>query len=253
MNFNQKQIFYKSFAMGKVQFKLKNEGSFLGILWYILEPIFMFTILITLKDMFKQEIEHYPLYLLLGLVIFNYFRKSTGFAIKAISSKQNQQLIKSIIIDNKIFVFSSFIESIFVHLFELLVVVGFMVYFGISISNMLYYPILFLFLAFFTLGITFILVSIGIYIKDLSNIWAIFTRLLWFATPIFYSSKIVLPFDFNTINPMYYFITIARQLIVYDTFPDISIITTTFAFSLISFLFGIYIFNKQNNKIAEII
>jgi ABC-type polysaccharide/polyol phosphate export permease len=91
-----------------------------------------------------------------------------------------------------------------------------------------------------------------VYINDLSNIWPILTRLLWFMTPIFYSaSEIGIMHTINTYNPIYYMIKISRELIIYNRFPPINDILILSLSSLLVFSIGLFIFEKNKSKLAE--
>ncbi|MCH7640633.1 ABC transporter permease [Patescibacteria group bacterium] len=84
-----------SLALAKANFKLRNEGTYLGILWYLLNPLLLFALLFLIFfDRLGQNIEQYPLYLLLGIIMFNFFQQATTEATKIID--QNRHLIKSI-------------------------------------------------------------------------------------------------------------------------------------------------------------
>ena len=79
-----KQVLSTSLALAKANFKLKNEGNYLGILWYLLEPLLMFFIFLAVRRILGADIPYYPMYLFLGLVIFNFFRKTTTDATRTI-------------------------------------------------------------------------------------------------------------------------------------------------------------------------
>src|SRR3989344_1389723 len=85
-----------SFGLAKTEFKLRNEGSYLGILWYLLNPILTFGILyLIFADRLGNNIAAYPAYLLLGIIMFNVFQSATVEATKSIL-KEYHYLIKSI-------------------------------------------------------------------------------------------------------------------------------------------------------------
>jgi len=244
-----KSILRTSLALAKAGFKLKNEGSYLGILWYLLDPLVMFFIFLVIRNITGKDIENYPLYLLIGLIMFNFFRKTTGESIRAIAGNSN--LIRSIRVNREMFVISIVLKNVFSHFFEIILFMVFLVIFKVSILNILFYFLIFAFFCLFVLGFSFILSTVGVYIYDFGNLWNIFTRLLWFATPIFYSSKLKLPININSFNPVYYFITATRKIVIYNTVPESSMILGIVLFSLISFLLGIFIFEKFKYKFAE--
>jgi ABC-2 type transport system permease protein len=64
----------------KTDFKLRYQGSALGYVWSLLRPLFMFAILYVIFGVFlkaKANIPHYPAYLLLGIVLWNFFGEIT--------------------------------------------------------------------------------------------------------------------------------------------------------------------------------
>jgi len=63
-----------SITLAKMEFKLRNEGSYLGLFWYFLNPLFTFILLnFIFSAKFGQDIAFYSLYLLLGIIMFNFF------------------------------------------------------------------------------------------------------------------------------------------------------------------------------------
>ena len=71
-------------------FKLRYQGSVLGYLWSILKPIFLFIILFVVFDKFLglgRNIEHYPVYLLVGIVLWNFFSEATVQGLQSIVSR----------------------------------------------------------------------------------------------------------------------------------------------------------------------
>ena len=114
-----KSISGLSLQLAKSNFKLRNEGSFFGIFWYLLEPLSLFLIIVGLRAMLGGGgIEHYPLYLLLGLIMFNFFSGTTSRATSLIISNAN--FIKSMKINHESLIVSQVVEGIFSHFFEIL-------------------------------------------------------------------------------------------------------------------------------------
>lgn len=246
-----KKIIGLSFSLAKAQVKLRNEGSYFGIFWYLLEPLSFFVILFFLGNfLMKSGIEKYPLYLFLGLIMFNFFIATTNSAIKIFSS--NSGFLKSIKINKHSFVVAMVLQYVFSHFLEIVIFLGFMVYLNVNLAGFLFYPLIFLFFFLFVLGLCFILSIIGVYVADFNNIWQVFTRLLWFVTPIFYllleESGL---YYFSLLNPIYYFIDISREIIIYNRWPAFSYILLSLASGILFFSVGLLIFNKSEKKIAE--
>lgn len=246
-----KSIASLSLSLAKANFKVRNEGSFLGIFWYLLEPLAFFLILFFISETLSQNsIEQYPLYLFVGLIMFNFFNAITTFATRAIAS--NAGFIKSLKIKTEAFIFSGVLQFIFSHLFELFVLMAFAIFFQVNVSWVIFYPIIFFFFVLFTTGVSLILSIGGVYIGDLRNVWTVFTRLLWFATPIFYFAKESSIIQIlNTWNPLYYFIDATREVIIYQKIPSFASLIIIGVGSILVFSIGLFVFEKFKNSLAE--
>lgn len=260
MNFPKIKNYYQklkgilglSLSLAKARFKLKNEGSYLGILWYLLNPLAMFLILLFLRDaLHKTSIDHYPIYLFLGLIMFNFFRQATNSSSDAIS--HNAGFIKSLKINYEPFVISTVLQSIFSHIFEIIILIIFMIYFKISLVGIMFYPFAFLPFVIFTLGACFLLAVIGAYVADLANAWSVFLNALWFATPIYYVVSSGSITFLNEFNPLYYFLDFARQITIYGSFPDPRVVAIIIISSVVLFFVGLLSFIKYKKKFAELI
>ncbi len=239
--------------LAKANFKLKNEGSFIGIFWYLLEPFFLFIIILGIMTAFgRVDDSHYPLYLLLGLVMYNFFSVTTSISTGVITDSSD--FIKSIKINHESLIISRVLEGIFSHFFEILLFIGFMIYFKIPLIWILVYPFLFVFFVLFVLGLSFLLATLGIYILDIRNAWRVVTTLLFFVTPIFYiAEKGTLFYKINLFNPVFYFISVAREFIVYNKIPEYWIIGTIIGIGALFFLIGVAVFENYKNRFAEFV
>lgn len=248
-----KNIIVQSFYFAKTQFKLRNEGSYLGVIWYLLEPLSFFMIILLIGGVINQNvISFYPLYLFLGLIMFNFFINTTSLSTVAITA--NAYLIRSIKINYESLVISGISQFIFSHIIEMFIFLMFMVYFGANLLNIIFYIPIFLFFLLFILGVSFILSTIGSYIKDLANLWTAMLRLLWFLTPIFYVMPPSPLFQkISYINPMFHFINISREIIIYSRVPSFYTLFLMGFFSVLFFLIGLFIFKKYKQKFAEIV
>ncbi|MFA5023053.1 MAG: ABC transporter permease [Candidatus Paceibacterota bacterium] len=234
-------------SLAKANFKLRTEGSYLGVLWYLLDPILLFTILIfVFGSNLGAQIKLYPLYLIWGLALFNFFSAVTSQATSVIAG--NSLFIKSMKINSEALVVSVLFQTIFSHVFELAVLLALMIYWSVSLAGLVFYPAIFLFFALFTLGVSFILAALGVYVSDLNNVWKFFTQLLFFATPIFYAAS---PKWLLALNPLAAYLTITRGLVIYGQWPGLKIILLIAVVSLATFVLGWGLFYKVKNKFAE--
>lgn len=246
-------------------FKLRYQGSALGYIWSLLRPLFLFIILFIVFDKFLKvgsAVPYYPVYLLLGIVFWNYFTEVTNQGISSIVSKGD--LIRKINFPKYVIVLAvSF--SAFINLMINFVVIGlFMVVSGIDIHlrSLLLAPLL-LELFVLSLGLAFLLSAVFVRLRDLNYIWEIFLQAAFYATPILYPLSLVidksrLVAGLLLINPIAQIIQDSRYVLVTTqatTFESIygngwyRIISI--ALVLLLFMFSVWYFRKQSPKFAE--
>lgn len=242
-----------SLILAKAEFKLRNEGSYLGLLYYFLNPLFTFILLnFIFSAKFGQGIASYSLYLLLGIIMFNFFQSTTNESTKIIM--HNRNIIKSVSFPKWTLNLSIVIKYLFSHIFEMLIFVILMFFSGAPFLGILFYPlILFLFLV-FIFGVCLSFSSISVYFVDLENIWIFASRLLWLATPIFYTTeKGTNLFLLNLFNPLYYFLTVSRDIVIYTKTPDLWLITGVINWTLLSCTIGVLLYKKLNKRFPEMV
>lgn len=253
MKFTKHQTLRLMIAFALIGFKLRNEGSYLGLLWYLLNPILTFLLLLLIfQKPLGNSIPNYPLYLLMGVMMFNFFQLVTTESTKVVNNYRG--VIRSIYFPREVLIGQLVFKTFLSHMFEMLLYVFLMIFFQIPLWGLLYYPFILLFLSLFTLGVSFALCALTVYISDLENVWSFASRLLWFATPIFYTAQEIPGISvLNMLNPMYYFITIARDTIIYQHSPEPFLILGMVGYSITSLLFGLWIFTHLKAKFAEMI
>jgi len=242
-----------SYQIAKADFKLKNEGTYIGILWYLLNPLFTFILLFLIfSDRLGKDIPNYPLYLLIGIIMFNFFQSSTTESIKKIF--ENRWIIKSINFPRESLIGAIILKNIFSHLFELILLILLLFIFKISLIGMVFYAVILIFFCFFIFGASLILSAFSVYFLDLENVWSFASRLIWLGTPIFYAvGGQTRLFYVNLFNPMFYFLTISRDVIIYARIPEFWMIFGMIFYSLMYLILGLLMFNKLKVKFAEMI
>jgi lipopolysaccharide transport system permease protein len=242
-----------SLQLAKAQFRIRNEGSYLGILWYLLNPLLLFILLyLIFSTRLGKGIPHYPLFLLLGIIMFNFFQSFSTESAGIIRSNSN--VIKSIIFPRESLIGASVLRALFSHIFEIIVLIIFFLFFKISIINFIFYPLILIFFIVFCFGIGLFLSSLSVYFIDLNNIWHFAVRLIWFGTPIFYAIEgQTRLFYLNLFNPIFYFITITREILIYNKIPELEMILGMISFTLLSLFIGLLFFNKLKGRFAELI
>ena len=90
MQYPLKKTITLSVALARAHFKLRNEGIYLGIAWYLLNPLLLFAILFfVFSDRLGSSIPYYPAYLFLGIIMFNY--KEIPFRISLFQNQKNRR------------------------------------------------------------------------------------------------------------------------------------------------------------------
>lgn len=249
-----RHFFILTKSLAKINFKLQSEGKFLGAFWHILNPLLAFgALFIIFSGPIGKDIKYYSLYLLLGLIIFNLFLQTTNQAARII--REQRDAIMSVNFPKESLISSTVLSHLIIHLVEIVLFIIALIFFEIPLINIIFYPLIMIGLVLFTYGTSLIISSLTTYILDLENIWHHTARLLWFVTPVFYTlSEQSLVFKFNYyFNPMYQYITIARDLLIYNNAIDKTLVILAIFYSITAFTIGSLIFNKLKYKFAEII
>lgn len=239
--------------MAKAGFTLRNEGTYLGVFWYLLNPFLLCGLLFFIfSERLGEAIAYYPLYLLLGVVMFNFFQQATTEATRLIDEKK--WIIQSINFPREALPVSTTIKALFSHGFEVVAFGFFMVILGVPVWQLLLYVPIFFCFAVFVCGVALGLAAVTVYIADLENIWLFASRLLFLGTPIFYAiEKHETLFLLNTVNPLYYYFTAARNLVIYGQIPAGWVLEGVVGFAVFSLVIGFVIFKTLQGRFAEML
>ncbi len=175
-------------------FKLRYQGSVLGYLWSLLKPMLLFAILYVVFVKFLKigsSIEHYPVYLLLGIVMWTFFTEATAQGMSAIVGRGD--LIRKINFPKYIIVISGTISALINLLLNLLVVFIFMLLNGVRIRwSILLLPLSIAELYVFSLAVAFLLSAVYVKFRDISHLWEVFLQGAFYATPILYPIQTIM-------------------------------------------------------------
>ena len=233
--------------------KIRYRNSVLGILWSLIEPLLLLGVLfVVFSSMFKFEIPNFPIYLLLGIICWNFFKNGTLFALNSLTNRS--ALITQIYFPRSIPGLSAGITASIMLVFELVVLTIFMVIFGFipTYTVILLIPILALELV-LILGISLPLSVLNVKYKDTEFIWNIVVHAGFFLTPIFYQFDMMPDYVQNVLqfSPMVQIVTMAHHVVLYGTLPSInSILYAVGSISVITVI-GYLIFRKYQAKVVE--
>jgi ABC-2 type transport system permease protein len=175
-------------ALAVTEFKIRYFGSVLGYLWSLMRPLMVFGVLyvvFTHVVRFGSGITHYPLKLLLAIVLWSYFAEATTQGVTCLVAREN--LLRKIAFPPAAIPLSVVLTSAFNLGLNLLVVLGFVLVTGIApmASWLELIPLVVLLLA-FTVGVTMLISLLYVPFRDMQPIWEVVTQVLFWGTPIIY-------------------------------------------------------------------
>lgn len=231
-------------------FKLKYRRSILGFLWSILNPLLMMLVITAVfSNMFKSDIEYFPVYYLCGYLIFNFVIEATNGALTSIV--QSGYLIKKVYIPKYIFPLEKSSFALVNVLFSFVAVVIVILITGMPIKTTIFLIPIPIFLAFiFSTGLGLILASMNTFFRDMGHLYSVWTTAWMYLTPMFYPISII-PDNIKTViyyNPLYYYVTYLRMLVIDGEIPGMEINVICICFSFLFLLIGLLIFKKNQDK-----
>lgn len=236
-----------------VELKLKYQGSILGYFWSLLNPLLMLiTLYLVFSFISKFEIPHYQLYILLGILIWNFLSEATNGSMMSLINKGG--LIKKFNFPKETIIISSCLAALVTFLLNFFVFFIFMIFFKVEISfKLLLLPFYLFQLFLFVLGGSFLLSALYVKYRDIIHIWSFILLIGFFATPIVYPLEII-PFKYlkyYLLNPLARMVVDMRYIVLYDYIPDIKNFFITLIISILVFVFGYYIFRKKKDGFVE--
>ncbi len=172
----------------KTDFKIRYQNSILGYLWSLLRPLFIFLILYVVFTKFLKignTVPHYAVYLLFGIVLWNYFVEVTVGSVSAIANKG--ELLRKISFPRYVIVLAGSFSAVINLMLNLIVVAVFMHFGHLAFSwHDLYILPLLAELFIFSLAVAFFLSATYIRFRDVSYIWDVIIQAGFYATPILY-------------------------------------------------------------------
>lgn len=233
--------------------KLRYRNSILGFLWSFLEPLLLLGVMyFVFTTLFHNAIENYPLYLLLGLILWNMQSRGTSMGSSSLLSRSG--LIQKIYFRRELFVISSVLTSFLMMCFEFCAFTLFMIFFGVVPPiTIVFFPLVLVTLFIFTLGVSMYLSCLNVYYRDVQYIWAVILQAGFFITPLFYKLDIF-PEKIRMIlslNPMVGIMEISRALVIKAPMPSTNIILVTIIGTAVIFVSGYFVFKKLDYRLVE--
>lgn len=245
-------------------FKLRYQGSVLGYMWSLLKPMFIFAILYLVFVKFLRvgsDVPHWPIGLLIGIVIWNFFSEITNASVGAIVGKGD--MIRKINFPRYIIVLSASISALINLLFNIVVIIAFLALGGVSIGwGVLFVPIYIVEVFIFGIGLAFVLSALFVKFRDINFIWEILMQGLFYASIVIYPVSVILNSHpklatILLLNPVSQAIQDIRHAVIsteYSTLSSVAggaIALLPYIVVVIVFVFGAWYFRRRSPYFAE--
>ena len=203
-------------------FKTKYKRSALGMAWSFLNPLLTMSVqYVVFSTLFKSDVPNYPVYLLSGIVFFNFFSEAISMGMTSITG--NASLIKKVYMPKYIYPVSRILSSLVNFALAIIPLLLVMLITGTAFTPALLLLIFdMLCLLGFVTGMSLLLTTAMTFFQDTQFLWGVVSMMWMYLTPLFYPESII-PAQFLTVyhmNPMYQYITFARICIIDGVSPE---------------------------------
>jgi ABC-2 type transport system permease protein len=251
----------------KTDFKLRYQGSFLGIAWSVIKPLMLFGIMYAVFVRFLHFTDgtpQYPVVLLMGNCLWQFFSEATGIGLRSIVDRGD--ILRKIHFPNYIIVVSASFGALISLGINLLVIVVFAVINGAQFTwRVLLLPLNLIELYALALGCALILATLYVHFRDIQHIWEVVSQVLFYATPIIYPLSMVKN-NYPVISKLMLMSPIAQTFqdarhnlvdpvnvqTVWSQIGNPLICLIPYALTIIFLIVGVHIFRKYSRKFAEI-
>jgi lipopolysaccharide transport system permease protein len=247
--------------MAKREVVGRYRGSVLGLLWSFFNPVFMLTIYtFVFSVVFKAKWgvvsdskSEFAIILFAGLIVFNLFSETVSRSPSLILSNVNY--VKKVVFPLEILPVVSIVASTF----HTLVSFGVLLIFKLLLNGhleptIMLFPLILLPILVLTLGISWFLSAIGVYLRDVSQTISLVMSALMFVSPIFFPLN-ALPPKYQTVvllNPLTFIIEQSREVLIFGHLPNWYGLSAYFAVSVIVALLGLAWFQKARKGFADV-
>lgn len=171
------------------EFKRVYFGTVLGYLWSLLRPLLLFgVLLLVFTQVFRvgsDKVEHYPVFLLMGIVLYTFFSEATSNAVTSVVSQEG--VVRKTQFPRAVIPLATVITSLFNLMLNLIIVLVFILAFGVTPAwTWLLFPVALAFLFVGTAGMSMALSALYVRFRDTAIIWVVASQVFLYLTPILY-------------------------------------------------------------------
>lgn len=238
-------------------FRVRYRNMSLGFMWSVLNPLVILGVLsFVFTFIFKQDQPYFPVFLLLGLVAFNFFSLCLSAVTPAIFD--NAALVKKVVFPRIVIPVSVVLSQLIHVLIQLLLLGMFILIFSVPITRMyLWMPVLYFIELLFVLGVSLICCALCVYFRDTRYLVESGLSILFWFTPIFYSLANMhdsLPkaiYAMYLCNPLAGCIEAARRVVLHGVAPDMISLAFAAGIAVATLVLGIAVFSRLQRNFAD--
>jgi ABC-2 type transport system permease protein len=255
-----------TFLLASTDFKRTYFGTALGYLWSVGRPLLLFAVLVEVfTHVFRlgSQVTHYPVFLLMNMVLFGFFQEATTTSVPSIVGQEG--IVRKTQFPRLSIPTAVVLTAFFNLLLNLVVVFVFILAFGVSpMWTWLLTPVILAMFWAITLPVSMLVSSLYPRFRDLLIIWTVFVTALFYASPVLY------PFDrvaatshtlgkLIALNPLTPMLELARKWIIDPNAPSPGSaaaggparLAVSIAITLGLFVAAIWVFRREAPRIAE--
>ena len=230
----------------------KYKNSFLGVLWSFLNPLLqIFVYWFVFEKVLGSSEPNYVVFLCCGLIPWTFFAGTVNR--NAFIFVENGNIIKKVFFPREVLPVSTVTSELINFIISTSIILVFVTIYNRLTWCVVFYPLILIAQYIFTLGVSFIVSSITVYFRDLQHFIGVFMQLMFYATPIAYSSARV-PAEFKfiaTLNPVAHIVEAYRDIFYLGRVPNLVTLCIILGIGLILCVIGYGIFMKLQKGFAE--
>ena len=245
--------------------QVRYRGSVLGLVWSFVQPLMMlcvYTFVFSIVFKAKWGVDAaaqggkgaFAVIMFCGMSMYNLFSEATNLSCICVTGNSN--LVKKVIFPLEILPFSQVLATFAVGMaWFLLLFVGAWQILGFVGWTMLLLPVVLAPLVLFTLGVSYFVAALGVFVRDTQYVMGVILQVLFFATPIFYPISAV-PENLRWIleyNPLTVFIEQARNVFLYGLMPDWKFLGIAALVSCAVLQMGYFFFVRTKKGFADVL
>lgn len=228
------------------------KRSVLGVAWTMLNPLGMMVVLLLAFSTVFGSRQSYAVYLLTGLIAWNFFAQTTTSAMTQLT--WGGALLNRIYLPRAAFALSAVGTGLVNQLFALVPLALVMAVTRTPLHpTIALLPVAIVLLASFTLGVGLLVSTLAVYFPDVAEMYQIALVAWMYLTPIIYPESIV-PQTYRwwmfNLNPMYHLVKLFRMALLYGTWPSATQLASAVTIALAVLLAGWTLFTAKADEFA---